>query len=158
MDGQLEDVWKGYENFPPDIQLTIFLVLSARRWRAELDGQLRLIGQNSARMETLWAISRSPQDSTQTEIAHNIRVERATLTRMLDGLESEGYVKRLPQPADGRSKYIRVTEEGERALAKIMNIASPLRHALLEELGPDELDRATQFLVDLVNRIDDLGL
>lgn len=138
----------------PDIQLTILLVLVARRWRSLLDEKLRPSGQSSARMEALSAIMNSPERSAQVDIARRLRIEGPTLTRMLDTLEKDGLVERLPDPGDRRSKQLQVTAEGEAALAEILAVAETYRARLLDGIGEEEREAMTRLLTTLLNRLD----
>jgi MarR family transcriptional regulator for hemolysin len=137
-----------------DIRVTVNLVLVARRWRSLLDERLRLIGQSSARMEALAAIINSPSLSAQVDIAKRLRIEGPTMTRMLDTLEADGLVERLPDPADRRTKQLRLTAEGERVLEGIFAIADELRARLLDGVEPGMMDELNQFLVMLTDRLD----
>jgi MarR family transcriptional regulator, transcriptional regulator for hemolysin len=137
-----------------DIRLTINLVLVARRWRSLLDDKLRLVGQSSARMEALAAIVNSPALSPQVDIAKRLRIEGPTMTRMLDTLEKDGLVERLADPADRRTKQLRLTAEGEAVLADIFAIADELRDRLLRGLSADKVDELNAFLVLLTERLD----
>jgi MarR family transcriptional regulator for hemolysin len=137
-----------------EIRLTINMVLVARRWRALLDDRLRLIGQSSARMEALAAIMNSPALSAQVDIAKRLRIEGPTMTRMLDTLEADGLVERLPDPADRRTKQLRLTAEGEKVLEDIFTIADELRGRLLDGLPGDKIDELSGFLTLLTERLD----
>jgi MarR family transcriptional regulator for hemolysin len=137
-----------------DIRVTVNLVIVARRWRSLLDERLRLIGQSSARMEALAAIINSPSLSAQVDIAKRLRIEGPTMTRMLDTLEADGLVERLPDPADRRTKQLRVTPEGERVLADIFAIADDLRMRLLDGVDPERMDELNELLVMLTGRLD----
>jgi MarR family transcriptional regulator for hemolysin len=137
-----------------DIRLTINLVLVARRWRSLLDERLRLVGQSSARMEALAAIVNSPALSAQVDIDKSLRIEGPTMTRMLDTLEKDGLVERLADPADRRTKQLRLTVEGETVLAEIFAIADELRDRLLKDLPADEIDELNALLVTLTERLD----
>ncbi|KRA82715.1 hypothetical protein ASD76_01065 [Altererythrobacter sp. Root672] len=137
-----------------DIRLTVHLVLAARRWRSLLDEQLRLIGQSAARMEALAAIINSPSLSAQVDIAKRLRIEGPTMTRMLDTLEKDGLVERLPDPSDRRSKLLRLTRAGETALEEIFEIADTMRTRLLEGLPADKVDELDGFLEVLIGRLD----
>lgn len=137
-----------------DIRVTVNLVLVARRWRSLLDERLRLIGQSSARMEALAAIINSPSLSPQVDIAKRLRIEGPTMTRMLDTLEADGLVERLPDPADRRTKQLRVTAEGERVLEEIFDIADELRARLLNGVPCDRMDELNELLVMLTERLD----
>ncbi len=137
-----------------DIRVTVNLVLVARRWRSLLDERLRLIGQSSARMEALAAIINSPSLSAQVDIAKRLRIEGPTMTRMLDTLEADGLVERLPDPADRRTKQLRVTPAGEKALEDIFAIADQLRDRLLREIPTERMDELNELLVMLTERLD----
>ena len=137
-----------------DIRVTVNLVLVARRWRSLLDERLRLIGQSSARMEALAAIINSPSLSAQVDIAKRLRIEGPTMTRMLDTLEADGLVERLPDPGDRRTKQLRVTEQGEAALREIFAIADELRGRLLEGVPEEQMDELNAFLGALSERLD----
>ena len=137
-----------------DIRLTINMVLVARRWRSLLDDRLRLVGQSSARMEALAAIMNSPALSAQVDLAKRLRIEGPTMTRMLDTLEADGLVERLPDPSDRRTKQLRLTALGEKVLEDIFVIADELRDRLLEGLPADRIDELNAFLVLLTERLD----
>jgi len=138
----------------PPLRLTIDVVLTARRWRSLLDDRLRPIGQSAARMEAMSVIARSPPDSAQIEIAKRIGIEGATFTRMLDALEADGLVERLPHPTDRRTKHIRLTPPGTIALDEIMAVTEALRCQLLEGVDPDQLAATNEFLEMLLARME----
>src|SRR5690606_11617495 len=137
-----------------DIRLTVNLVIVARRWRSLLDDRLRLVGQSSARMEALAAIINSPSLSAQVDIAKRLRIEGPTMTRMLDTLEKDGLVERLADPADRRTKQLRLTAAGEEILAAIFEIADEMRARLLDGLPDDKIDELNTLLTGLSARLD----
>ena len=138
-----------------EIRLTINLVLVARRWRSLLDEKLRTIGQSAARMEAMSAIINSPSLSAQVDIAKRLRIEGPTMTRMLDTLENDGLVERLPDPTDRRTKQLRLTAAGEAALEEIFAIADELRDALLDGIPHEKMDELNAFLGTLTERLDE---
>jgi MarR family transcriptional regulator for hemolysin len=139
---------------PPRMWLTIRLVLAGRRWRALLDEQLRPTGQSAARMEAMSAILNEPGLRPQVDIARRLRIEGPTLTRMLDALEKDGMVERLPDPADRRTKQLRLTGHGEETLEDIFARADCLRARLLDGFTEAELDTVNRFLARLMERLD----
>jgi len=147
------DIYRG-GGTRPDIRLTINLVIVARRWRSLLDERLRLVGQSSARMEALAAIINSPALSAQVDIAKRLRIEGPTMTRMLDTLEADGLVERLPDPTDRRTKQLRLTPQGEATLAEIFVIADQLRDRLLDGVSDETTDELNGFLSMLCERLD----
>ncbi len=137
-----------------EIRLTVQLVLAARRWRSLLDERLRVVGQSAARMEALAAIINSPPLSAQVDIAKRLKIEGPTMTRRLDTLESDGLVERLPDPADRRSKLLRLTQQGERVLEDIFEIADELRDRRLDGVPPEKAEELNDLLGMLIGRLD----
>jgi len=138
----------------PHIRLTIYMVLAARRWRSLLDEKLRPIEQSSARMEAMSAILNSPPLSPQVDIAKRLRIEGPTLTRMLDSLEKDRLVERLPDPTDRRTKQLRITDEGDRALKDIFEIADTMRARLLHGYSDEQIALINGFFAELLERLD----
>jgi MarR family transcriptional regulator for hemolysin len=147
------DIYRGGGTTRP-IRLTVLLVIVARRWRSLLDERLRQIGQSAARMEALAAIINSPWPSAQVDIAKRLRIEGPTMTRMLDSLEADGLVERLPDPNDRRTKQLRLTPRGEAVLEDIFTIADALRERLLEDVPAETMDELNGFLGMLSDRLD----
>jgi DNA-binding MarR family transcriptional regulator len=84
-------------------------------------------------------------------LARTLRVTAPKLTLLLDGLQARGLLQRHPNPEDGRSQHVLLTEKGHRlahqaaAASKVMEaeVRQPLsaaEHALLNELL-DKLSR-----------------
>jgi len=74
---------------------------------------------------------------------------------MLDSLEADGLVERLADPADRRTKHLRLTDAGKAALAEINAIAENLRFRLLAEIDAATIDQANGFLAMLLVRFDE---
>jgi DNA-binding MarR family transcriptional regulator len=78
-------------------------------------------------------------------LARSLRVSAPKLTLLLDGLQARGLLQRRPNPQDGRSQHVRLTEKGgrlarqaeEAAQAMETEVRQPLsaaEHAMLIEL------------------------
>jgi MarR family transcriptional regulator for hemolysin len=138
----------------PKFLLTMQMVLAARRWRSLLDDRLRPLGHSAPRMEAMSTIAHSPQLSAQVDIAKRIGIEGPTLTRMLDLLEADGLVERLPDPSDRRANRIKLTPKGGEALAEINAVANDLRTHLLARFDADTIDKTNLFLAQLLDCFD----
>lgn len=138
----------------PKWRLMVQMAWTARKWRHLLDRRLRSIGQTGARMEALANIAYFPPEATQVEIANRIGIERATVTRMLDSLEADGLVERIADPADRRTKRIRLTGAGSAALRDMEEIVVELRASLLRDADPAAVDRTNALLAQLLEQLD----
>ena len=66
-----------------------------------------------ARVAVVSILHRTPERRlTVGEIAAGLHVSSTNISRRLDGLEADGWVRREPNPADARSVYVTLTEEG----------------------------------------------
>ncbi len=93
----------------------------ARLYRTRFDGQMQALRLGRAHW---WLISFLVyfEGSTQQELAEVMDIGKAGLGKLVDRLESEGLVRRFPDPADRRLNRVRLTP-------KAKPIAAQIRHA-----------------------------
>lgn len=93
---------------------------------------------------------------TVSEVAVAAGVATPTATRMLDGLEREGLVRRERRPDDRRVVHVCLTDEGRaRVRAKRSHIAAR-RREIFESLSPAERKQAARVLARLAAAVEDL--
>jgi DNA-binding MarR family transcriptional regulator len=76
-------------------------------------------------------------------------VSAPTMTRLVDGLERDGYVRRFPDPDDARGVLVRPTARGRRLLTegrarRVRVLAEALRYLSADELSA--IDRGTELI------------
>jgi DNA-binding MarR family transcriptional regulator len=81
--------------------------------------------------------------STVTELAARLQLAQSTVTELVSRAEDVGLVTRERSSEDGRIAHLRLTEEGERRLAKSFVSNERERQALLEAFAHLE-ERAVQ--------------
>jgi MarR family 2-MHQ and catechol resistance regulon transcriptional repressor len=86
---------------------------------------------------------------TQFEIAAEMRVTSSNVTFLVDGLEKEGLVRRLPHPSDRRTVYVQLTEEGEAFANLIVPSIARFMACMLEGFT----DAEKQVLVGYLDRL-----
>src|SRR4051794_37386719 len=69
---------------------------------------------------------------TQRELGERLRLEKSTVSRLIDELVADGVAKRRPNPADGRSVLIELTAKGRRRAEKLHAARLELFARLLE--------------------------
>lgn len=77
--------------------------------------------------------------SRVTELAELAQVTKPTVVYLVNDLERQGYVERVPDPADGRAKLIRLTERGARAQHEGRKIVAEIEKDWSRALGAEEL-------------------
>lgn len=123
------------------------LVFASRSWTNRIDNLLRLeTGQSRARWQLLFTIAFAEQPTTMTDVCRRARVQWPTMVRVVQDMEREGLIEREDNPADGRSKLLRLTPAGDQMIAKIQPTLDRERTALLAGLSDDELQLCEKML------------
>ncbi|HET6873165.1 MAG TPA: MarR family transcriptional regulator [Acidimicrobiales bacterium] len=89
-----------------------------------------------------------------TEIADHAGITKQSVNDLLGHLERQGYLTRLPDPADGRARVIRLTAKGRRLQQTIYAEAKAAQTRISEILGPkrfDQLHSSLELLSDLLS-------
>jgi len=73
------------------------------------------------------------------DLAAAERIAPSTLTRLVNVLESRGYVQRQPAPDDARASLVSLTESGQAALERIRAEGTAMLADILRSLPPDQL-------------------
>ncbi|MEM9301799.1 MAG: bifunctional helix-turn-helix transcriptional regulator/GNAT family N-acetyltransferase [Pseudomonadota bacterium] len=112
----------------------------------ELVRALRIIDGTSCTPEVtlseghlLLAIAENPE-TTATELAETLELEKSTISRTIGRLEERGFLAREPSEADARVRSLSLTPAGRDVLAAIDRFADTEVAAALEFLAPDEVD------------------
>ena len=74
---------------------------------------------------------------------------KPTVVYLVNGLERLGYVERVPDPADGRAKLVRLTERGARAQAEARKIVAEIEQEWSRALGQRDFATLRALLVRL---------
>jgi DNA-binding MarR family transcriptional regulator len=70
-----------------------------------------------------------------TELASRARMTKQGMMLVVDDLEGRGYVRRVPDPEDGRAKVVRLTAHGRRCAAESRRAAQALETQTRRLLG-----------------------
>jgi DNA-binding MarR family transcriptional regulator len=92
---------------------------------------------------------------TPTGLATRLGMPLSTVLFRLRRLERRGHAERTPNPEDGRSFLISLTDEGQR----LLRVARPAFRAYAEaveaELGPERVGQLREGLAELRSAIDE---
>ena len=92
-----------------------------RRFMRTSERTARASGLTPQRYVLLLMIKGAPdgsQQSTVTELADRLQLAQSTVTELVSRAEEVGLLEREPSTADGRVALLRLTDEGERRLAR----------------------------------------
>jgi DNA-binding MarR family transcriptional regulator len=93
----------------------------------ELDGALKPFGLTFARYEALVLLTFSSTGALPLgKIGERLMVHPTSVTNTIDRLEGQGFVRRLPNPSDGRGVLAEITDTGrevtERATQSLLGM------------------------------------
>ena len=121
-------------------RLRLSILRLARRIRQRAD-----IGLTPSQLSALSTVERHGA-LRPGELAHYERIGKSTVTRLLANLEAQGNLQRLPDPDDGRSTYVALTDQGSDLLKSFSEEADAYLARQVAALTPDEQRR----LVDAI--------
>ena len=87
---------------------------------------------------------------TTTELGARLGMTKQAASKLLDGMEAAGYVRRHSDRRDARAKLVRSTAKGARLLADVEAIYVELESGWAAILGESELERIRRELEQVV--------
>jgi len=117
--------------------------------RRQLDRELVTgHGLTISDFEVLYRLSKAPDRMLRrVDLAQNVLLTPSGITRLLDGLESCGFVKKEACKSDARVVYAKLTDKGQKRLdiASKDHLAS-VRDLFRERFSEDELEMLASML------------
>jgi DNA-binding MarR family transcriptional regulator len=141
-------------NFPTRPLIGLLLRLLYQDYAREIDAALREAGFDDLRPAHANVFPFVPPEGISVSgLAELARVRKQTMAEAVDQLERMGYVERRPNPSDGRSRLVFLTERGASV--------KPVTHAtaaLVEEhwsqlTSPEDLETLRASLLHLLTEV-----
>ena len=110
-------------------------------------------GLPAAQVAVLAAISRLGE-SRIADLAEDLLVDPSVVSRHISPLEQRGRVERRQDPADARAALVRLTPQGEEALADVRNLRRNHLEAALAEWSEGDVAELTTVLGTVARFLD----
>jgi len=120
----------------------------ARLLRRNFDRRLPSLGLTQAQWRAIAHLSRN-EGMTQVALAEILEVQAITLTRLIDRMESAGWVERRSHPTDRRAVQLYLTSKCQPILAEMQSRASET----LAQASAGIAASAEQQVVDVLQRM-----
>ena len=91
----------------------------------------------------------APGGSRLTDLAAQAGITKQSAGFLVDQLERAGYVQRVPDPADGRARLVRIAERGVRSVAATRGIVAQVEAEWTAHLGAHRMAELRRILTDL---------
>ena len=85
-----------------------------------------------------------------SELARKARMTKQGMMLLVDELEQQGHVRRVPDPDDGRAKIVRLTAKGRRYAAESRRAVAAVESRSRRELGDRRYETMRSALEELV--------
>ena len=123
----------------------------ARLMRKNFDSRVKEIGLTRSQWWLLNHLFRA-DGITQAELAETLEIERSSTGKLLDSLELKGWIKRVVDEKDRRSKRVFLTKEVEPIIKKMRGIAKKVREVSLGKLSSQQ-DVFVDMLIEIKNNL-----
>ncbi|WGS52159.1 MarR family transcriptional regulator [Paraburkholderia sp. D15] len=123
--------------------------LISRGYTRIFDARLRQFGFAVGQIPVLVAL-KGGNALPQAELARLAKVEQPTMAQLLNRMERDGIVDRIPDPADRRSRLISLTAEAEKRMPKARAIMFAGSDEALSGLSDAEVVQ----LFDLLQKVN----
>jgi len=100
--------------------------------------------------EALLRLAAASEPLRMSDIAHRLILSRGGTTKVIDRLETMGYVQRLPDPDDRRATVVEITEAGREAMTNARTVIDEgLKATWAQHVSDDE----ARIVVDVMDRV-----
>lgn len=124
----------------------------ARLLRTRADARARAFGMTRAQWMILVRLEANP-GMTQNELAALIEVEPITIARLVDRLETRGFVERRADPSDRRIWRLHLSSAAVPMLKEIAKVRRELTENLITGLPAKELECAINCLLKMKDNL-----
>lgn len=129
---------------------------AARLFARAIDRRLAPLGLSSAYMPVFFALAGGGSLS-QTELARRASVEQPTMAATLKRMERDGLIARTPDPADGRSALVALTELARGKLRSVQAAGHSVNDAAMAPLSAAERRQYLALLRRVIAALDAEG-
>jgi DNA-binding MarR family transcriptional regulator len=123
---------------PSAAEVVMTLIATAHRLRRALDMRLSsqpgLIGLSGPRLRLLLAVEEAGRPR-MGDLAADLGITARTVTTLVDALEKEGLLVRLPDPADRRATLLAVTDRARTQFEQVRSVQLALGEDLVAPLN-----------------------
>lgn len=120
-------------------------VLARRRYKAA-EQYFSALGLNHTEARLLTLLDRENGEATQDVLSGMLFVDRSNAGRGLKRLEQGGYITRVENEDNKKTKLVRITAKGRETVVEISKLRNKMAQSFFGDLGQDEAGRVTELL------------
>ena len=119
-----------------------------------LKKRLNSAGVAQVKPAYLWALMNLWENDGQkvVELGRKSGLETSSMTGLIDRMERDGLVLRVPDPTDRRVLRINLTEDGKKVRKPVISVVETLLSELFEGASEEEIFRTIQLLQGVLEK------
>ena len=125
--------------------IMLWVRLASHLFSISFNNELSGTGITLSQAQVLYCLE-SQGELAQNELAAQLQIEPPTIARILDRMERDGWIKRLPSPHDRRKKLIRPTKKAASRWKTILECGSRIEKQATADLNQSQMDAAKEIL------------
>jgi DNA-binding MarR family transcriptional regulator len=141
------------ETTPTASEVVMTLIATSHRlqrvFNTRLSRQKGAIKLSGPRLRLLLAVEEEGR-LRMGDVAEHLGITSRTVTTLVDALEKEGFLARLPDPTDRRATLLELTEKARTQFEQVRRIQMELGEELIAPLDPQQ----RRLLLDLLSRLN----
>ncbi len=130
--------------------------LAARGFTRLSESRLKPLGFGVGQLPVLVALQNG-KASTQRDLARFAKVEQPPMAQMLARMERDGLIERTPDPADGRSSRIMLTEAARESMPEAIATLFQGNREALDGFTRQESEQLVGLLTRLIDNLDEIA-
>ena len=137
----------------PALEAFSALAFAARLMHRTMDAWADQFGLSGTRLGVLFMLRHQPEGVPLGLMATRLHFTPRNVTGLVDHLERDGLVTRVPDPADRRSVLARLTDQGRDRIDAVWEQAIRLQRDLLDGFTDKELAQLRDFCLRVVAKL-----
>ena len=121
------------------------------------DVELRDLGFATGQMPVLMGL-KGGKALSQADLARNAQVEQPSMAQLLNRMERDGLVERVPDPADKRSRLISLTATATKRMPQAKAVMEALKTQALVGFSEEEIAQLASFVERINTNIDQMAV
>jgi DNA-binding MarR family transcriptional regulator len=128
------------------------LLHAAEAAQAYVEGRLAAAGLSLPKLAALRALEDAGKALPLGQLAERLSCVKSNITQLVDRLESDGFVARVADPNDRRSRLAVMTTQGRKACAEGTRIQDDTERELFSALSGDEVQQLASLIARITSR------
>lgn len=140
----------------PTAEAFAALTMASRMLRLQMERWCEKAGLSETRLGVMFMLRHFEAGVPLGTLAARLRVSPRNVTGLIDHLERDGLVRRVPDPADRRSVLAQLTEPGRERIEALWDGTVAYQRQLMAGFTADELAQLRHLCLTVVQRLDAL--